>query len=233
MLDPSGHIPEVSAVNPQVREAANQLLDGADKDKLPAKVRMPASELARKYGWSQGKFTPKEQVMLRESTTFLEEASKNDLALSALDEGVTSRAQLSLITQNPDKQGFIGRTLSTTAAKNMSPNQAEFIRMYNQLVGTISGLGQLVRSGRATEATIERLKSELPNPVTTKDSADAKLRLQRLLQEVNVAMQKGTFVGTEDEQMIRVQIPGQPPGSIPASAKEQFLKDHPDAKVLK
>jgi hypothetical protein len=31
---------------------------------------------------------------------------------------------------------------------------------------------------------------------------------------------------------IRVQIPGHPPGQIPAGAKDQFLRDHPDAKVL-
>ncbi len=31
--------------------------------------------------------------------------------------------------------------------------------------------------------------------------------------------------------MITVQIPGQPPGQIPASAKEQFMKDHPNAVV--
>src|SRR6185369_13596747 len=59
-LDQNGHIPPTSAVNNQVREAANQLLDGKDIDKLPTKVRMPAAEIARSYGWEQGKFTPKE-----------------------------------------------------------------------------------------------------------------------------------------------------------------------------
>jgi hypothetical protein len=33
-------------------------------------------------------------------------------------------------------------------------------------------------------------------------------------------------------QMIRVQIPGHKPGQIPASARAQFLKDNPNAKVL-
>lgn len=32
--------------------------------------------------------------------------------------------------------------------------------------------------------------------------------------------------------MIKVQIPGQKPGQIPASAKAQFMKDHPNAQVL-
>lgn len=32
--------------------------------------------------------------------------------------------------------------------------------------------------------------------------------------------------------MITVQIPGHPPGKIPAGAKAQFMKDHPDATVM-
>lgn len=32
--------------------------------------------------------------------------------------------------------------------------------------------------------------------------------------------------------MIKVQIPGHPPGTIPAGARAQFLKDHPDAQVF-
>lgn len=194
-LDGDGHIQQISGLNEQVVENANQLLDGQDITKLPQKVRTPAAELARKYGWEQGKFTPKEQTLLRESTTFLQSAL-NDPALAALDAGFTDRMQLAQVLKNPDKEGFIGGTASTLSAMNLDPQQEAFVRMYNQLVGTISGLGQLVRGGRVTEATIERLKSELPNPTTTKDSADARRRIQRLLKEVDVAMQKGTFEGT-------------------------------------
>lgn len=192
-LDADGHIPS-TAGNPQVIEAANQLLDGSDKDKLPAKVRELASGMARKYGWQQGKFTPKEQVMLRESTTFIDQALNNP-ALSALDGSYTDRMQLAQVLKSPDKEGVIGGALSVASAQNLDPKQAEFVRMYNQLVGTISGLAQLVRSGRATEATIDRLKQELPNPMTTKDSADGKKRLERLREEIDVAMKKGAFEG--------------------------------------
>lgn len=195
-LAPDGTIPMGAGGNEQVRELAQQLLDGADKDKLPIKGRVLAGELARKYGWSQGKFTPKEQVMLREATTFLKQAMDDD-SLKALDEGFFSRMKTSQSALTPDKEGYIGRGLSTLSSQHLSEREADFIETYNQLVGTISGLAQLVRSGRATEATIDRLKAELPNPVTTKDSKHAKARLQRLLNEVNVAMEKGTFVGTE------------------------------------
>lgn len=193
-LDADGHIPS-GVANPQVTEAANQLLDGTDKDKLPMKAREPAAALARSFGWEQGKFTPKEQVMLREATTFLQKAV-SDPSLAALDAPLSDRLQLGQVLANPDREGLLGRGLSTLSATNMDPTQAAFVQMYNQLVGTISGLAQLVRSGRATEATIERLKAELPNPVTTKNSADGRKRLQRLLEEIDVAMKKGAFEGT-------------------------------------
>lgn len=198
-LDASGHIPESSGENHQLIEGANELLDGTDISKLKMSTKdvMAASALARKYGWEQGKFTPKEQVMLKEATTFLTSA-RDDKALKALDGDFLSRMQLAQVAKTPDKEGFIGKGLSLAAAQNMTEDQKNFIQMYNQLVGTISGLAQLVRSGRATEATIERLKAELPNPVTTKDSADAKQRIQRLLKEVDVALQKGSFTGTSD-----------------------------------
>jgi hypothetical protein len=57
-----------------VVEAANQLLDGQDLNKLPQKVREPAARMARQYGWEQGKFTPREQSQLRTASTFINEA---------------------------------------------------------------------------------------------------------------------------------------------------------------
>jgi hypothetical protein len=104
------------------------------------------------------------------------------------------------------------------------------MRLYNQLVGTISGLGQLVRSGRVTEATIERLKSELPNPVTTKDSADARIRIKRLLKEIDVALQKGTFEGPRATGAApRAGIPTPPSGAAAAGAPASDL----DAEIMK
>jgi len=191
-LDETGHIPS-NASNPQVVEFANQLLDDRDVDKIPAKAKAPAAALARQYGWEQGKFTPKEQLLLKESETFIQEAAKNP-ALSVLDNPV-SRAKLSQLIGDAQKKGTMGKLLAVGLSSNMAPEEAEFLRMYNQLVGTISGLGQLTRSGRITEATINRLMQELPNPITTQSAGDAKARLQRLQNELNVAVQKFSSVG--------------------------------------
>jgi hypothetical protein len=203
-------------------EGANQLLDGQDVNKLPAKTRDLSASLARNYGWEQGKFTPKEQVMLKESTTFIDDAIKNDAALKVLDEGYFDRNKVAQVVDSVDSKGMLSRAITTAAAKNLTPSEAEFVRTYNQLVGTISGLGQLVRSGRATEATIERLKKELPNPLTTRDSADAKERLQRLRKEIDVAMEKGTFTG--GARRSSVATPPKPGEGQLSDAAKDYLK---------
>lgn len=223
-LDADGHIQQVEGVNQQLIENANQLLDGQDITKLPQRARTGAAAMARKYGWEQGKFTPKEQTQIREASTFIQQALVDPDALSALDGDTMDRAQLAQVTANPDKQGFIGRTLTSAAAQNMSPQQTAFVQMYNQLVGTIAGLSKLVRPGGTTEAQIERLKSELPNPVTTKNSADARARLIRLQKEIDVAMAKGNF---GDLGAVDTSKKGGRPNAIsppPVGAKKQFYR---------
>jgi hypothetical protein len=220
-LDEQGHIAPSVVAPPQVVEGANQLLDGTDKDKLPAKTRELSAALARKAGWEQGKFTPKEQVLLKESTTFLKQAL-DDPSLKVLDDTMSS-LKLEQVLAGADKQGFIGSVGSTLAAKNMTNDEAAFVRMYNQLVGTISGLGQLVRTGRITEASINRLKAELPNPKTTQGSADAKRRIKRLLKEVDVAMEKGTFEGTGKAASNKLSAPPAKASDTPSGIDKEII----------
>lgn len=198
-LDDQGHIPNtVQGYSPQVIEGANELMDDKDIKDLPAKTKMLSGQLARKYGWEQGKFTPLQQTQLREATTFLEQAIKSP-AMSVLDESTWQRFKTGQANKDTDKENMVGQFFTTLAAKNLTPKQAEFKRINNQLVGTISGLSSLVRSGRATEANIDRLKKELFNVYNSKDSADGRAQLQRLLNEVNVAMKKGRFMGVGEK----------------------------------
>ena len=194
-LDASGHIPADAPVNPGLRAAANNLLDGMDVDKLPIpqKDRAAAQELAEKYGWKgQGLFTPKDQLLLRESETYLNQAM-NDPSLKVLN-SATSR--LKLMNALNDKPGLSSDILASTW--KLSDAEANFLSMYRQLVGTISGLGQLTRANRTTEAAIKRLMSELPNPREVQSADQAKTRIKRLQSELTVARQKG-YISTSDE----------------------------------
>lgn len=236
-LDQDGHIP-MGAGNAQVVEAANQLLDGQDVSKLPTKAREAASALARQYGWEQGMFTPKEKLLLRESSTFLNDAA-NSPSLDVLN-NAASRLKLQQMIGDQSHKGLMGHLAVNAAAATMNPQESEFLRTYNQLVGTISGLAQLTRSGRATEATINRLVNELPNPYTTTSADDARARLQRLQKELDVAEEKGQFGAVQSSRPASKNAPQVPTTqtftdngvtyNIPSDKVDDFKKDHPNAR---
>jgi hypothetical protein len=188
-VDDSGQIPEGDRVNPMVREAANELLQGVDMSKvsLPVKDRPMAEALARQYGWNQGKFTPREITQVSEASTFLNQAV-NSSALSVLD-SPESRVKLAAILE-PHKGFFSSSVAAITPLNNQ---EREFVRLYNQLVGTIGGLSQLTRGTRPTVSGTQQLMLELPNPLQSHSAEDARQRLNRLLSEINVAQQNGTF----------------------------------------
>jgi hypothetical protein len=229
-LDEQGHIPATAKVNPQLREAANNLIDGMDVDKLPIpqRDRAAAEELAKRYGWSgQGLFSPKDKLLIRESTGILKQLASSD-ALSVLDD-TSSRLKIQQVLQNPDKRGMIGQTVQGLVAGNLNDKEQQFVTLYNQAVGRISGLSQLVRSGRATEAQIERLKQELPNPATTSSSAHARQKLAQIQNEIDIALQKGQFVEGKGGGAKAFKI-GNDIYDIPADKVDAFKKKHPDAQ---
>lgn len=196
-LDADGHISGTpQGYTPQAIEGTNRLLDGEDVNKLPAQSRAVSGKLARQYGWEQGKFTPKEQTQLREATTYLQQMAESP-ALEALDGGFADRTQLSVVLSAPEEKGAVGSMLANASAMHLDDKQAQFVQLYNQIVQTIGGLRQIAGGGKQTESAIQRLLTELPNPTTTRDSKDARQRLQRVLSEITVAMKKGTFSGAE------------------------------------
>jgi hypothetical protein len=225
-LDAEGHIPPTLGINENAREVANQLIDGTkDATKLTAK-EMPGAVLARKSGWFQGKFTPKEENSLRVAKQFLTDALNNP-ALTALDAGSWDRMKMSsVINANPAKEGLPAQAVTTLASGNLTPQQAEFGRMYNQLLQVAAPIRQIVASGKGTEAMMERLNREMPNPATTQSSADARARLQRLLDEIDRGLQKGKFEEL-DSKGAATKANGRPPavpGPPAAGTKKQFYR---------
>jgi hypothetical protein len=181
-LDADGHIPS-GVGNDLVRQYANNLLDGQDSLKIPnPRARAAAEQLASQYGWSQGAFTPREKIQFQTATTFLKQLQDSP-SLSALDSFV-SREKIARAMKDPKSMGLVDRI----AAYNLNPQEAEFLRLYNAALGTVQGLASITRSGRTTEASVNRLKTELPNVLQSPNSADAKARIDQLLKEANVAL---------------------------------------------
>jgi hypothetical protein len=188
-LDEQGHIPIRPGMNPQVVEFANRLLEGADTKDLPSKAQANAEALARQYGWQgQGAMTPKDKILINEAGAKLQQLF-NSNSLAVLDRGVASRMKIAQALKSADKQSIVGTGLTALATTNLDPQEQEFIRLYNAAVGTIAGLGPITRGNRQTEANIHRLMAEMPNVLQSASSADAKQRIQQLLQEIEVAQQ--------------------------------------------
>jgi hypothetical protein len=185
-LDANGHIPS-GAGNPQVTELANELLDGRDAKDLPMKARAAAESMARQYGWEQGTLTPKEKILVNEAGTKLNQLQGSP-SLSVLD-SFESRAKIAQVLSSNEKEGFIGRTVGAYAAGKLTPQEQEFIRLYNAAIGTITGLTPITRGGRPSEASVQRLIAEMPNVLQSGSSSDARARIQQLLNEVKVATQ--------------------------------------------
>jgi hypothetical protein len=192
-LDDQGRIPMRPGMNPQVLEFANRLMEGADTKDLPSKAQANAEALARQYGWQgQGAITPKEKILVNEAGAKLQQLM-NSQSLAILDRGAASRMKVAQALKSADKQSVVGTGLTALATVNLDPQEQEFIRLYNAAAGTISGLGPITRGNKTTEASIHRLMSEMPNVLQSASSADAKARIQQLLQEIQVATQtRGT-----------------------------------------
>lgn len=207
-LDANGHIP-ANAANPQLVQAANSILDGMDVDKLPlpARDKTAAMALASQYGFKgQGLFTPRETLQLKEGANVIQQMLDSK-ALDVLDQGMIS--QLPMIGQgaDPSKEGFFGRMGTKLASSVASPDQQEFLRQWRQLDALAVGLRGLVQTGRATQAQVDRIIAELPNPYNTTSSSDARERLKRVQNELQVAAQSGklTDVPTGESQKAIVQ----------------------------
>jgi len=208
-LDSEGHIANGTDVEvapglkatPQVIEAANQLIDDRDVDKIPAKVRELGATLARKTGWYQGKFTPKEMTALDEPIAFIDKFLNGDKelgtgsSLKVLDGNWASRGRLiSRMAGSSDHQGPAGIVLSAGASKLSSPLEDQFLRDYNQLAQVISGLRKITSPGNnSTEQATQRLLTDLPNPKTTHNSEDARQRLYLLQEEIAIAKRTGNW----------------------------------------
>jgi hypothetical protein len=191
-LDATGHIP-AGAANPGLVEAANSLIDGMDVTKLalPQKDRPAAMALAREYGWKgQGLFNPKEVLQLKEGATVIDNLLNSD-ALSVLDAGTLSKLPMIGQSANPSKSGTIGRVMTSISAGFESPKQQEFMRLWRQLDSLAIGLRGMVQAGRATQAQVDRIIAEFPNPYNTTSAEDAKRRLKLVQNELRVAAETG------------------------------------------
>ena len=183
-LDENGHIP-AGVGNDLVRQFANNILDGRDPKEIPnPKAQAAALAMVDKAvpGYARGAFTPKEKIQFQVATDFLQQL-KDSPSLSVLDSYV-SREKIARAMKAPEHMSFVDRI----AAYNLSDKEAQFIRMFNAARGTVAGLSQITRSGRATNSQVNTIAQELPNVFQSSSAKDAKDRVDQLLKEADIAL---------------------------------------------
>ena len=192
-LDDAGHIPADVKANPQLKEAANQLLDGVDmKDlTLPARDKASAEALARQYGWGRGPYLPRELKAMQVANLFLDKVLHSNAFFKAIDEGSFAKTKIGQAAKDASKDGPWGMYWHNLAQSNLSPAESEYVALAQSLTGTIGGLSGVVRPGRPTEATINRLIQELPTVLSSQNSKVARFRIANLKAELNLALTAG------------------------------------------
>jgi DNA-binding phage protein len=189
-LDADGHIP-AGVANPMLSEAANQLLDGMDIGKLniPQRDKQAAAQLASKYGWAQGGFTPRELTQVKESQSLIADLSSDPKNLSVYSSNPIKRALVASLIRTPKESGFFDSAKSAIAAGTLAESDLKFIQNYRQLIGRIQGLAQLTRgSGRSAEAAVNRMIGELPDPTIVNSPELARNGFRLVQQEIDIAL---------------------------------------------
>jgi hypothetical protein len=231
--DAQGHIPENAVdvsgkpINPQIREAANQLMDGVDmKDvTLPVKDKPTAEAVARKYGWGRGPYLPRELKQMQNAKQFLDQALNSKAFMKAIDDGFWRKFQTAESEHDASKSGLWDTAAHVLSINNLTPEQQEYLTIRQALMGTVSGLSSVVRTGKATEATINRLAQEIPDVMSSSNSKMAKEKIGQIKKELEVALAQGVPAPTTKSKGNTENNP--PDGNTPSlSVVDQWRASH-------
>jgi hypothetical protein len=195
-LDANGSIPPIPGIPSQILQTANDVIQGRDVTQVQPNIRTWGERLANKFGWpGQGALTPKDQVQIQEPASIIMNMLRNPQMLSVLD-STGSRALLRALPGEVPQGATLGDTVTREWAGGLysylNPNQLNYLQTVNQLRSLMGGFRKLT-GGNVSEAQVTRYISELPDPVTTPNSAAAKGKLLKLFSELQVAMRYGYF----------------------------------------
>lgn len=212
-LDENFQLPPNASPIPAIQEGAQELLDGKDLKDVNPKIKTQSAELARQYGWSQGKFTLKELSQIDQTRSLVNNFTNPPPGqpdfMQIFEEGPIKRGIIADRIQGKPASGPLGGAVQAmTNSAALSPLDVGFIQNYRQLIGRIQGLSQLTRGGnRITEKSVERLIKELPD-VLLANPQEAKDAFNLIQNEIDIALKKGTFASGAPVSKSAPKIPG-------------------------
>ena len=219
-LDENGNIPATAGVPFQIRQAAEDILNGRDVSKMPNRVRLVAESVAKKYGWKgQGSLTPAQQMQITQVDNAL--TALSDQKNLALFDDPTS-ILMGGVNLDPKGEGGLQGVTSAIERKLIPQQYATYLNELTRLRGVITGIRSFTGANNSN-ATADRLLAELPTFSNTKNSRDAFDKLYRLRQEVSIIKHLGYFL--DDAQADAIKGPPPESKAAPATSDDEFLQN--------
>jgi len=120
-----------------------------------------------------------------------------DKTVDVLDSATSRNKMIAAgVGASPDPKQWISTKLfHSTMYATMSAPEKAYVYQLNRAISAINALRTITGLPRSTQALMDRYVMELPNPVTTPSSADARSQLQLIEREIRTAMAGGTPSG--------------------------------------
>jgi hypothetical protein len=176
-----------------MRGLAENLINGGDANKIPARYRGLVERIAEKvYGWKgQGSLTPAQQMQIHQVDSQLKVLS--DPKYLKLFDSTPTRLALAMLPLDPTDEGGLSAVKDAAMRGAISQDAADFYDDLTRLRGVLGGIRSFTGANNSN-ATASRLLAELPKFTNTTNSRDAQYKLSRLQQEVNIIKTLGYFV---------------------------------------
>jgi hypothetical protein len=200
--DGTAALPPRAGITDSMRALAENLINGGDANKIPARYRGLVESIAKNvYGWKgQGSLTPAQQMQIEQVDNSLATLSQ-DKFLKLFDSTAT-RLWMATVPLDPPSQGGAAGLAAALHRGTVPQAGAEYLNALTRLRGVITGIRSFTGANNSN-ATADRLLAELPNFTNTKNAADARNKLEKLRQEIAIIKKLGFYLPDSQSPVAR------------------------------
>lgn len=155
------------------------------------------------------------------------------------------KVKIAIAMRERDPRSAISSLITAGDLGTVTPEQEDYLIAHSILAEQAMAMRTVLGAGQGSQDLRAAITNTFPGPTTPSKRYGLKQldafektidRLERGIPDVPLKNQRNGGGNNNPppapQGMISVQIPGHPPGHIPTSAREQFLKDNPGAKVI-
>lgn len=152
------------------------------------------------------------------------------------------RTKLAIAMRERDPRSAVSSLITSGALGQLDPKQEDYLIAHSILAEQAMAMRTVLGAGQGSQDLRAAITNTFPGPTTPSKAYGLKQldafeqtinRLERGIPNVPLkSMGNGNNAAPAPQGMINVQIPGHPPGQIPASSRQRFLQENPGAQVL-